>query len=926
MAAKKITKKPKLAVSKLATPSRTTPHTMTASWSVPKDLTSTKKNNRAENELVTWALNLSDGTTKSVTQTGAANLTSTSVNLDSVKIGSTTYDRTSFYPGPNGDKPKLTSVSVKVRPKNKKGKGPESVATAEWKPPRTPSIDEVSFDNSTGIASTTIRTDAGEDDRERYDTKYTVTITDSRAGKDVNSSDSASTSTEFSVNYNFGSYQSLDPENDYIRMKVRAIARGYAGDSNPPAERNFYVSYPAQVSITSVDFSSKTETGKCTVHIKTNNTEAHPVDQVRLEYAANVSYESAADIPSESWTSTDIVDDANCTALATSVGNLLPDRGKHTWIRVKSYHLNENVLFRYSEAMMLEELETPAATAADIKIEVLSVEAGEGGESAIVTLGWNADGGDDYTGTEISWSDEEDTWKSTEEPKTYEFTWSDGAKTHEGVTYQDSAELVIKGLAEGTKYFIKARRYLDTDTTTYSAYSNTETVITSETPESIVAVCDRYVVANGSLPVRWTLSGNGMQTKWQVVSSAGTPIANGEGSVGATQIDAKRLATFAVNGTVTFTVQASTGSGWVSSEAQVVTIMQPPTLSISRAGTLTAQPVSFTATVSSLCDLIVILTSKGATGQFPQGILRQTAGDTIHSDVYSPTWTASGSNFTATITLPQGLDLWDLGHYTLSVVAEDRKSGLRSPERTADFSVAWANPAVDPVDATTLEVIDTVDEDGARTRAVEITLTAPTGSAETDVYDIYRMDGDDVRLIGEGFPLDFVTVDEYAPFGTNEELFYRVALRTIDGDVEFEDVEYEFPCDSLRFDWEGGYIELPYNLVIGDKYAKDADIRQHLDGSSDAYWNPNIIRTATLETDVIPLVQPDEIEAVRKLARYPGAVFVRTPNGCAYEANVEVSDMSSSNKNLMAVSFDATQVGLTREFMLPIPFELEEEE
>ena len=77
---------------------------------------------------------------------------------------------------------------------------------------------------------------------------------------------------------------------------------------------------------------------------------------------------------------------------------------------------------------------------------------------------------------------------------------------------------------------------------------------------------------------------------------------------------------------------------------------------------------------------------------------------------------------------------------------------------------------------------------------------------------------------------------------------------------------------------------------------------------------------------MIPLVQPDEIEAVRKLARYPGAVFVRTPNGCAYEANVEVSDTSSSSKNLMAVSFDATQVGLTKEFMLPIPFELEEEE
>lgn len=916
-----IKKKPSLAVTSLAVPTRETPHTMTATWAVPANLTSTKKKDRAEHEEVTWMLNLSDGSVKSVTTTGAASLATSTVNLDSLNIGGVTHTRNSFYPV--GNKPKLKSVSIKVTPTNKKGRGPESAVTRSWATPRVPTIDEITFDNGTGIASTTIRTDAGEDYQERYDTKYEVAITDSRTGKTVNSSDSASTSTEFSVTYNFGSYQSLG-YNDYIRMQVKAFARGYAGDS-AAATRNLYVGYPAQVSISKVDISSKSETGKCTVLIKTNSSTEHPVDQVRLEYAANVSYDSAADIPSESWTSTDIVDDANCTALATSVGNLIPERGKHTFIRVKSYHLNENVLFRYSDAVMLKELETPAAEAADINIKVLSVEAGEGGESAVVTLGWNADGGDDYTGTELSWSDEEDTWKSTEEPKTYEFTWSDGPVTSGGVTYQDSAEIVIKGLAEGTKYFIKARRYLDADTTTYSAYSNTETVITSETPETIVAVCDRYVVANGSLPVRWTLSGNGMQTKWQVVSSAGKIIANGEGSIGATQIDAKRLATFAVNGTVTFTVQASTGSGWVSSEEHKVTIMQPPTLTISRASSLTAQPVTFTATVSSLCDLIVILTSQGATGQFPQGVLRQTAGDTVHSDVYKPTWTASGNNFTATVTLPGGLDLWDLGQYTLSVVAVDRTTGLRSPERTADFAVAWASPAADPADAVTLEVQDTVDEDGTRTRAVEITLTAPTGSSQTDVYDIYRMDGDDVRLIGEGFPLEFVTVDEYAPFGSDIDLFYRVALRTVDGSVEFVDVDYEFPCDSLRFDWEGGSLELPYNLAIGDKYAKDADIRQHLDGSSDAYWNPNIIRTATLETDVILLDQVDEIDAVRKLARYPGAVFVRTPNGCAYEANVEVSDMSSSSKNLMAVSFDATQVGLTSEFMLPIPFELEEE-
>ena len=387
--------------------------------------------------------------------------------------------------------------------------------------------------------------------------------------------------------------------------------------------------------------------------------------------------------------------------------------------------------------------------------------------------------------------------------------------------------------------------------------------------------------------------------------------------------------------------------------------------------------LSLEFTSNRLCDLIVIVTSQGAVGQFPAGIRRQTAGDTIHSTVYSPEWTEDNDVFTASINLPTGLDFWDLGRYTVSVVAIDRETGLRSEEASASFAVEWAKQAVDirptttyalstdtvvdedktyytydsttesylPVDdpvgdedpsaegwyeATvtnyiTLTPIDEIDDTGYHRQAVQIALIPPPGSEETDLYDIYRLTGDGAVLIGESFPLTCMTTDEYAPFGEDMTLNYRVALRTIDGDISFADFEYVQDSSHLRFDWATGFVEYPYNLSIGDAYKKDVEFRSHLDGGIDGYWNQNIERQAKLSTDLIWIEQQDVIDKTRELARYAGPVYVRTPEGTAYEADVQVTDMSGTDNIIMAVAIDATEVDVTAEFLLPTPYRKEEE-
>lgn len=1017
--------KPDTAVESLSAPERTTVdgnnRYMKSTWKVPDTLKDSKNGKRAENEVVEWNVN-----GLKVSSTLGQTATESQINLNSFKVGNTTYNRNSFYPYSTT---KLTSVSVTVNPKNSKGNGSKpQTQTRAFYTPRTPELADLAFNGSTGIVSVVCKTNAGDDYYERVRTRYKVTVTNTRTdGEPISVQDTSSTSTEFTISFDASDYQQLSFD-EYIKVEIEAWAQGYAGDSGK-AKETFYVAYPAQATIEDIEVTSRDSGGKCTVFIATNHTEEHPVDKVKLEYMANCTYKESASIPGDaSWSSSDIEDNAQCTALSLSVTNLIPDPGKYTWMRVMSYHAAENVLYRYSNYMRVYALETPIVTAADDDIVIISAITGGDGKSAVVHLGWNADGEDDSTGTELTWSEEEDTWKSTDEPDIHEFTWSDGPvykltedtyiqqgktyftrsgsgtdadpyvytevqspsaaslSTYYEVEYYDSATIVIKGLDEATKYYIRARRYLEDDIKTWSPYSNQETVITSETPDVVMADCASYIPEGASLPITWTFTGNGLQTQWQIIERIavtenntttivdGAVIAEGEGSRSATQIDAERLAEFAVDNQVMLSVHVSTGSGFVQSEDHLITIVEPPTMEITVPATLTAQPFAFIAASNRECDLTIIVSAQGVSGQYPDGIHRQTNGDTVYSDVISPIWAPGNDGLTATIQIPAGLDFWDGALYSISVVATDRQTGLQCEVDPIGFAVNWTNKAVslipepeyeasldtevdedktyyqyadeqytavdpegtenpsqegwyEPVDNAYIHLtpIDEVDENDWHHQAVKINLTPPTGCSATDVYDIYRMTGDGAYPIGIGFPLTYEAVDEYAPFGDALTLYYRIALRTVDGSISYADFEYAADGDALRIDWRDGILELPYDIAISSKYKKDVEVRNHLDGSRDAYWNGNIEHNDSLNSDLIRLESQEDVNLARQLGHFAGAVFVRTPEGEAYEANVQISDMSTTGL-FEAIAIDAEEIGITDEFILPTPFTAEEEE
>ena len=927
-----IKKKPTTTVRSVSVPARGTngSRVMSVEVNLGDALVSAKSTSRCDKMNYGWTLGTS-AKVKSPSISGTMGISSSSKkftlqrNLDSYN-GMT---RSSFYPYTSV---KLNSVSFWCQPFNKKGYAKKVSQTRKFSAPIVPAISAFSIDQY-GVVSCTITADAGYGYAERARTRYKVEIQNTRTGAKWTNEDSSFTALTKAVSYNVSDYQQLT-YGDYVKITVTAWNQGYAGDSKT-ASRTYYVSYPAAASIESVDVSSRSQTGKVTVLINTNSTSEHPVDEVELEYLANVSYATADSIPGDAtWTASNIVDDAKCTALAIAVGTIgIPDPGKYNWVRVKSWHAIESVLYRYSAPERVEKLETPAPSAVDDDITIIGTPAlGEDGESVKVLIAWDKTGTDDSTGTELSWADASDAWKSTRPPETFEFTWSDGSVTDTTVTpnvaYQQSATITIKGLELGQNVYIRARRYLDLNgERTYGAYCNAKAQLpSSETvgePESVFLSIPGFVPRGSTALATWTVGSMSTQTYWALMTSAGNVIAEGKDISSSYAIPAERLETFATSNVVTLYLAVSTGGELIISDTKKVTIVDAPTLALTQLSTLTAQPLSFSISSNKAARIVASVTAQGTSGQGAAGIYEQYNGDTVWSANVNPIWLESSGTYSTTIQLADTVKFYDGATYTLTVQAIDDTTGLKSSVATSTFSVAWAHQAIAAEDSTVTPA-NYYDADGNHIMSATIAIVAPVGAAQTDVYDIYRMTGDGAELIGSNYPAGEQIVDMYAPFGAGMDLFYRIVTRTADGDEEFADIPYTLDGRMLRFDWPYGTLELPYNIDISDSYSKQSAVRAHMDGTINAYWNPGVKRSARYGSQLIRLDSQTDIAAARQLARYPGGVFVRTPDGSAFEANVQINDLSTTGV-IQVFSISVEEVAATAAFMLPV-YEVEEEQ
>ena len=917
-------------------------------WSTLWDLTdwqiSSDNPNRCECVDVWWDLhmrNRKSGKTKAVRATQvydppSRHMTAT-LNLFGVittepKRGEV-YNRASYYPFSDW---LLYGVVANAHARNAKGAPGWIVTSAGVPAPLPPTVSDLEQDEGTGRVSCTVANVSGDGGQESIWAHWELTVADSRTNNGAPKLvDKGEYRESGAVSYDVADRMGMD-YGDWVRVSVSAHDCGVNGDSSS-VSKELYVSWPnvpsvGEVGVSSADATSTIDpTGKVTVPVQLNGTREHPATGVKLQKLVNVTYDTASEIPGDAdWVDVGARDDGTCVALSVLVADVLPDAGKRTWVRVKAWNQLEGIFSRYSAPVRLVDLERPAATPTDDPVRIVSAIPGADGRSAEVQLVWAPSGTtDDSTGTEVAWSESEHAWRSNKKPDTYAFEWSDGAKTVGGTSYQGSALVHLDGLDEGTAYHVRARRYLETDEgTTYGAWypeDSTVTVTPSSAPSGVTLVMPSSIAEGADLAASWTFDSDATQTEWELIcgtavtsgssrridESAGVLVLDrGVDSMGSCVVPASTLAkALDADGHAELAVRVSTGGEMVTSDAHGVTVAVPPTVGVTAAD-ITAQPLSLTLSCNVAARVAVVVTSMGVAGMTPTGMVTQPAGDAVWSASIIPAWVSGAGGYTATVTAPETLDLRNNGIYRVSVVATDRQSGLESEPAEATVTVEWARRALEPT-FVTVTPSDVTDADGIRTLSARITLPSSASLADGDSYGVWAVTPDGVRPVAEVVTPGSVVTDHWAPYGGGS-MAYRVAVRTTDGDMAWRDYAYELGGTMLRVDFGSQYVELPYNIAVSDGREKSFEARRKLDGSVDGYWGDGTVRKLSLTADTIRDADAETRRLVDELGRHAGSVIVRTPDGCRFEADVQMGSVSTRVDSSKApVTLSATEVAWT---------------
>lgn len=226
----------------------------------------------------------------------------------------------------------------------------------------------------------------------------------------------------------------------------------------------------------------------------------------------------------------------------------------------------------------------------------------------------------------------------------------------------------------------------------------------------------------------------------------------------------------------------------------------------------------------------------------------------------------------------------DGAHYRLVASISD---GLgQSASESIDFWVVWEHQAIIPDGEV---VLDTEHV------AMMLTPTEPTGAVEGDVCDIYRLSVDKPQIIYEGAEWGETYVDPYPTIG--EYGGYRFVFRSKEGDyitgsgeLAWIDADTDIDYPYNIFDFGTGRVELEYNVDVSNSWKKDFKETQYLGGSTQGDWNHAVSRSSSVGAVGITTEDQQTIEAVRRLAVYPGICHVRTKEGSSYPADVQVSE------------------------------------
>lgn len=679
---------------------------------------------------------------------------------------------------------------------------------------------------------------------------------------------------------------------EWVAITTWAYSRGCAGDSDTIAMR-YVLAWPAIPQITNIAIDNSNKI--VLIGINTRHDTYHPVDNVKLQRLKDSECETASAAENATgWTDVpDMVDGCDCKGLSDNLVDARPAKGKRTWYRVVAKR-NEYVTYSVPvDSGLYQPAVEAQAGAASIKNAI----SGDDGESVVLDVAWDDDTFLNVTdpseianykgSTQVTWASTEYAWQSTQNVNEFDLEWEDDEPRFED--FDHSAKVYVGGLTEGEDVFLRVRRTLANDSdTVYGPWSEIVAVKPVTSPAWVELTAPSYIARGESLPLSWTYGSEAVQTGWSIIDDAGKIWAHGEDSDGYCVISADELADVSE---LSLYVTLTTGGEWKRSIGAVkVRIVEAPTCAVRASSNVTALPIEIEGQ-SEASVITYYLTSRGITYETPEGQQIQYANDIVWSGQAQP-----GTLSINDAPLVNGCT------YDFRAQAVNEETGLYSDVVSATFKVEWDRRAPAP-DAT-------LDVD---TEALSVTITTikTKEMVDGDTYEIYRMTKDGIYLIAEDIEPGSTVTDRFAPYSV-EGSAYRLAVRTADGDCMWADYPYTLGHNALRLDWEDSFVELNYDIAISEGISKSFEAREHLDGTINGYWDKAVSHQASFSTNIIRFDSLETQQLLREVARFAGAVFVRTGSGLAFDANVNIDGIEEScTQGAIGVSLSVEEIKLT---------------
>lgn len=366
-----------------------------------------------------------------------------------------------------------------------------------------------------------------------------------------------------------------------------------------------------------------------------------------------------------------------------------------------------------------------------------------------------------------------------------------------------------------------------------------------------------------------------------------------------------------------------------------IELYAPPTLSISAAGTLSSFPyaVSVNAGPSSQSILSLNLTITSNSSYEYENYLGNTvfinAGSEIFSKIYYPTTNNSTINLA-----PDDLTLKSGQSYKMTGVV-NMSSGMLASS-TIQFTVSIPSEDI-IIDAGILVNSDSL------VAGISPSCTYDDAAREGQLVpntsmEVYRINADgNFTRVAKGIPNDLSTT-VIDPHPSLYYASYRVIARnTTTGlmyytDLSSEDIidtaiviqwdetysNFNFQDDDLTSEnlgslYSGITLKLPYNVKISESNTMDVSLVEYI-GREDpvSYYGTQKGFNGNTWSAEIPRTDTDTLSKLRRLAIWPGDVYVREPSGSGYWAQVAVSFNRDYDSVVVPVSLTVNRVSSDR--------------